>query len=102
MLNGIIHDDSFNILNDIIYHKDRIFLVLKSSLKKKILEVSHDVRIARHLGFAKTYRKVREILPWEGQNKYVMEYVRECASCQQNKLEPQHTVGLLQPIPIPK
>ena len=28
LFDGIIHDDAFKILNDIIYRKDRIFLVL--------------------------------------------------------------------------
>ena len=34
LFNGLIPDDSFKILKDIIYHKDRIFLVPKSSLTK--------------------------------------------------------------------
>ena len=85
MFDGIIHDDAFNILNDIIDHKDRIFLVPESSLKKKILEDSHDASLDGHVRFVKTYMNVRERLSWKDLNKEVMEYVRECFSYNKKK-----------------
>ena len=59
LFDGIIHDVAFKIFNDIIYHKDRIFIFLESSLKKKILEDSHDAPLVGHPIFLKTYMKVR-------------------------------------------
>jgi hypothetical protein len=32
----------------------------------------------------------------------VMRYIKECATCQENKDEHTHPVGLLQPLPIPE
>ena len=66
LLNGLVHDDAYKVLNDVIYYKDRIFLVPKSNLNKKILEADHDAPLAGHLGFLKTYKKVREWFSWKG------------------------------------
>ena len=35
---GTNHDDKYNVLEGIIYYKDRIYLVPGSSLKKKVLK----------------------------------------------------------------
>ena len=69
LFDGLIHDNAFKILNDIIYHKDRIFPVLESSSKKNILEAFHDAPLVGHLRFVKTYRKVREKFSWKGLKK---------------------------------
>ena len=36
----------------------------------------------------------------EGPQREVMQHVRECNICQQNKIEHTHPTGLLQPLPI--
>ena len=59
LFDGLIHVDYFKILNYNIYHNDIIFLVLESSLMKKILDDSHDAPLVGHPIFLKTYMKVR-------------------------------------------
>jgi hypothetical protein len=59
-------DDRYRVLDDVIFYKDRIYLVPKSTLKGKILKVCHDSPIARHQGYFKTYRKIRERFSWKG------------------------------------
>ena len=59
MLYGLVHDDSFKVINDIIYYKERIFLVPNSNLENKIIEASHDSPLVGLLGYIKTYRRVR-------------------------------------------
>ena len=54
-----------------------------------------------HPGFFKTYRMLREIFSWKGLKAYVLKYVNECPTCQQNKVEHTHLTGLLHPFPIP-
>ena len=97
----MIHDDAYKVLNDVIYHKYHISLVSKSVLKMKILEVSHDAPLVGHLGFLKTYRRVRERFSWKSLKNDVMDHVRTYLACQQNKLEHAHLGGLLQPLLIP-
>jgi hypothetical protein len=37
LLNGLVQDDKYSIVDDIIYYKGGIYLVPESGLKKKIL-----------------------------------------------------------------
>ena len=82
LMDGIIQDDRYKVMNDIIYYKDKIYLVLGSTLKDKILMEFHDAPLARHPGYLKTYRKVQERFYWKGLKEDVLKYVRECMACQ--------------------
>jgi hypothetical protein len=59
-LDGKIQDDNFRVINDLIYYKGQIVLVLGSTLKAKILHACHNSPVAGHQGISKTYRQVRE------------------------------------------
>jgi hypothetical protein len=56
LMDGQVQDDNFRIMDDILYYKGRIFLVLESTFKSKVLQACHDSPVARHQGFIKTYR----------------------------------------------
>ena len=42
VLDGQVIDDRYKVIDEIIYYRDRIFLIEGSQLKKKILQASHD------------------------------------------------------------
>jgi hypothetical protein len=54
------------VVDDIIYYKDRTYLVPESTLKEKIMKAMHDTPFARHPGYFKTYRPIRERFSWKG------------------------------------
>jgi hypothetical protein len=56
--------------------------------------------MAGHQGIGKTYMHVREKFSWKGLKEDVMNHVKECTNCQENKDEKTHLTGLLQPLPI--
>lgn len=70
-------------------------------MKNIIMRAFHDVPTAGHPGYFKTYRQIRERFTWKGLKADVLQYVRECPVCQQNKQENTYPAGLLQPLPIP-
>jgi hypothetical protein len=49
-------DDNYKVVDDIIYYKYRIYLVPESRLKEKIMEVMHNIPLAGHPRFFKTYK----------------------------------------------
>jgi hypothetical protein len=102
VMDGQVQDDRYRVLDDVIFYKDRIYLVPESELKKKILNATHDSPLAGHQGYFKTYRKIRERFSWKGLKDDVLRHVRECVTCQQNKSEQTHPAGLLQSLPIPE
>jgi hypothetical protein len=95
-------DDRYRVFDDVIFYKDRIYLVLESTLKGKILKVCHDSPTLGHQGYFKTYRQIKERFSWKGLKDDVLKHIRECITCQQNKSEQTHLTGLLQPLPIPE
>ena len=82
LMDGIIQVDGYKVMDGIIYYKDKIYLVLESTLKDKILREVHDAPLARHPGYLKTYRKVQERFYWKGLKEDVLKYIRECMACQ--------------------
>ena len=102
VLDGIIGDDNYRILNGNIYYKGIIYLVRDLELKYKFLQEAHDFPLAGHQGFFKTYRKLRKRFYWKGLKAYVQKYVNECKVCEQNKSELTYPAILLKPFPIPE
>ena len=56
VMDGKIQDDQYRVIDDVMFYKDRVYLVPYSGLKKKIIIVVHDSPLAGHQGFFKTYR----------------------------------------------
>jgi hypothetical protein len=77
-------------------------LVPGSTFKAKVFHACHDSPMAGHHGISKIYRKVRERFSWKGLKEDVIKHVKECTTCQENKDEHTHPIGLLQPLPIPE
>jgi hypothetical protein len=102
VMDGQVVDDRYRVLDDIIFYKDHIYLVPESTLKGNILKVFHDLPTEGNQGYFKTYRRIKERFSWKGLKDDVLQHIRECMTCQQNKSEQTHLVGLLQPLPIPK
>ena len=71
-------------------------------IKDTILEESHSVASAGHMGQAKTWERVNRRFWWPGIRADVLDYIRSCDSCQRNKhLCKQPPGGLLNPVAIP-
>ena len=102
VMDGQIQDDQYRVIEDIIFYKDKVYLVLDLGLKKNILTAVHDSPLAGHQGFFKTYRQIIERFSWKGLKQDVMRHVSECVTCHQNKSEHALPAGLLQPLPIPE
>ena len=88
-------------MDEVIYYKDRIYLVPGSKLKEEIMRASHDSPLAGHPRYLKTYKSIRERFSWKGLKEDVLRHVRECPTYQKNKAEHTLPAGLLQPLPIP-
>jgi hypothetical protein len=95
LLDGQVHDEYFNVINDLTYYKDQIFLVPGSAFKAKVLQACHESPMGGHQGIIKTYRQVRERFSWKGLKEDVIKHIKECTTCQENKDEHTHPTGLL-------
>ncbi|GFV13248.1 transposon Tf2-9 polyprotein [Trichonephila clavipes] len=73
--------------------------VIPKHLRAGILRHFHDAPTAGHLGFAKTYDRIRKRFYWPGMYRNVVRYVMHCRECQRRKSVPQRPPGRLVPIP---
>ncbi|UYV67845.1 hypothetical protein LAZ67_5002210, partial [Cordylochernes scorpioides] len=94
---------SFIKINDTLHKKITIqwLLVVPRHLRPEILRNLHDSPTSGHLGFTKTYDRIRKKFYWPGMYRNVRKYVAHCQDCQRRKRQPQLPPGLLQPIPVP-
>lgn len=97
----------FEMREGLLYRRDffpeghRWLLVIPHYLRKEILSALHDDPRAGHMGFHKTYVRVRQRFFWPRLYRPVNSYVKSCLSCQRRKRPTTGPVGLLQPSPCP-
>jgi len=78
----------FVILNDVLYHKDKVEgqpvsqLCLPQSRRVKVLKLAHDSVFGGHMGEKKTRERIRLSFYWPGLRQSVHDYVSSCTSCQ--------------------
>lgn len=78
-----------------LLYKKRLVLAKNSSLIPSVLHTFHDSVMGGHLGFLRTYKRLRGELYWEGMKNDVKNYVAACLICQKNKSLAASPAGLL-------
>jgi len=73
--------------------------IIPKHLRKEILAHFHDAPTAGHLGFLKTYDRIRKRFFWPGLYRSVRRYILHCRECQRRKSPPQQPSGRLISIP---
>jgi len=72
--------------------------VVPKCLQPLFIEFEHDNPTAGHLGFTKTYQRLRSRFYWPGMQASVAQYVRSCDVCQRHKVPKSSPPATLQPI----
>jgi hypothetical protein len=86
----------------LITYKGRLYIPTCDTLKKFILDELHKRPYVGHPGYQKMITNLRKLFYWPRMKKDIADYLVKCLECQQVKVENQHLVGLLQPMPIPQ
>ena len=94
--------EGFQLINDVLYFKDRLYIPPNKDIQLRILTEAHDIPIAAHPGYIKTYNALRKSFWWKGMKRDVLSYVTRCLSCQRIKAERVKYPGKLQPNDIPQ
>ena len=53
--------------------------------RREVMRALHDLPMSGHLGYNKTYEKMRSQFYWKGMGVDIKDFVRTCASCQSRK-----------------
>lgn len=95
---------NFHLQDEILYKKNfdpfgkKWLLVIPRHLRIDILQNNHDAPTAGHLGFTKTYDRIRKKYYWPGMYRSIRQYIAHCRECQRRKAPRQLPAGHLQPI----
>lgn len=80
--------------------RNRIYVPNQNFVKQLILNEFHTKPYVAHLGYQKLLSAIRKGYLWPVLRKYIIVYLNKCLECQLVKMEQQHPIGLLQPMPI--
>jgi len=94
-------DTNFSIQKDLVLYKTRWYIPKDEGLRRTIMEVEHDSKIAGHFGTYKTIGRVRANFYWPKIDENITQYVRSCDVCQRNKVIRHKKFGLLEPLEVP-
>jgi IS30 family transposase len=83
------------------YRNDALVVPEISAIRKEIMHGFHDAPYSGHLGVTKSMKAIGRWFWWPGLKADVIQYVRNCDSCQRNKSHNLKQAGLLQPLAIP-
>jgi len=87
------------IRDELLYRKS--ILWVPERLVQKILESAHDIKIAGHMGQDKTIELIRRNFWSPKMNERIIDFVRSCPECQQNKASRNQPYGLSSPLELP-
>ena len=86
----------------LLYYRGRIYVPPTSDLRRRIVSLCHDTRIAGHAGRFKTLELVSRNYWWPNVSRFVGQYVSHCDMCLRTKVQQCLPTGELQPLPIPE
>ena len=85
----------------LLYRKGALWVPEATELIQTILESEHDTKVAGHMGQDKTIELIRRNFWWPKMNERIIDFVRSCPECQQNKAARHQPYGLSSPLELP-
>jgi transposase InsO family protein len=94
--------DQFVLLHGVLYWRSKgtLRVYVPAPLRDQLLHEFHDLPIAGHLGWRKTYLALHQHYYWPHMPEHVQQYVSRCVVCQRVKSTRQPTPPI-RPLPVP-
>jgi len=83
----------------VLYRKGLLWIT--GEVINAVLESEHDTKVAGHMGQDKTIELIRRNFWWPKMNDRIIDFVRSCPKCQQNKASRHQPYGLPSPLELP-
>lgn len=93
---------SYEVRNDLLWFKKRIWIPLDSGFIPLILHEYHSSPVGGHAGIHRTIARIVAMFYWPSMRKDIKAFVQSCLTCQIMKPSNQAPQGLLQPLPTPE
>jgi hypothetical protein len=77
---------SYGLKDPVLYYNSRVCIPNFKEYRLNIMHDCHDIPIAGHLGFHKTYMAIKRHYYWQGMKSDIKNYVERCLKCQVSKI----------------
>jgi len=88
-----------NYEDDLLYRWNLLWV--PKGLVQEIMESEHDTKVAGHMGQDKTIELIRRNFWWPKMNERIIDFIRSCPECQQNKASHHQPYGLSSLLELP-
>jgi len=85
----------------VLRFRGKIYVPRNTDLRRRVVSLCHDTKVARHPGRWKTLELVSRDYWWPQMSRYIRQYVGTCDLCLRMKPIRQAPVGKLHPLRIP-
>ena len=96
-----IRSSEWSLQDGLLLFRGRLYVPKDSELRRKIVELHHDSKIAGHPGRCKTLELVSRNYWWPQMSRFIGQYTSTCDACLWTKSISSPPVGELQPLPVP-
>jgi Integrase zinc binding domain len=83
---------------NILFNKGKNYVPIDAELQREIVQRYYDHPTARHPGELQTFNTVKEHYWWPGLQVFIKNYIQECRTCQQFKIDRNPSKPAFMPI----
>ena len=96
-----VRSAEWSLTDGVLYFRGKAYVPDSFDLRRRIVALCHDSRVAGHAGRWKTLELVSRNYWWPQMSRYMGKYVSTCDLCLRTKTQKRHPVRELHPLPIP-